>query len=101
MALHPRDMGVAKNGDTIGLEIKRAARGARDSLRRLQRQAINQIKIERTDAESARRVGAGLRLLVRLLAPDCFLHQRLEVLNAKADPSDAHYAQGFAAIGRQ
>ncbi len=85
MLLHPRNMGVAEHGDAVGLEIERAPRGARDALLGLQRQAVDEVEIERADAEAARFAGAIFRLLVGLPAPDRLLHRRLEVLHAEAD----------------
>ena len=96
--LHPRHMGVAEYRNPVGLEVEGAPRRVGDARLGLQRQAVDQVEIERADAERARGLSAGLRLLVRLHAPDGALHGRFEILHAEADAGDAHGPQRVAPV---
>jgi hypothetical protein len=101
MTLHPGHVSIAEHGDPVRLEIERAARGRHDPLDRLQRQAVDEIEIDRPSAERARRDSASLRLLEGLLAADGSLHRWLQVLHPETDPGDAHGGESVAAIGRE
>ena len=50
MTLHPRDVGVARNRNAVGFQVK-GARTVQNSLRCLKRQSVDQIEIERTNAQ--------------------------------------------------
>jgi hypothetical protein len=91
-------MGVTEDRNPVGLEVESAPRRRHDALGRLQRQAVDEVEIERSDAERARRVGARLRLRVGLLAADGLLHRGLEVLYAETDSSYAHGRESLAPI---
>ena len=98
MLLHPGNVGVAEHGDAVRLEVERAPRGLRHPLLGLQRQAVDEVEVERADAERTRGFGAGLRLLVGLHAADGALHRRLEVLHAEADAGHTHRTKRVPAV---
>ncbi len=91
-------MGVAEHRDPVGLEVERAPRGAGDALLGLQRQAVDQVEVERADAEVSRGVRAGLGLLVGLHASDGGLHGGLEILHAEADAGHPHGRERVPAV---
>lgn len=101
VTLHPRHVGVAEDSDAFGPEAERLARRSRHALGRLQGEAVDEVEIERTDAERPRRVGAGFRFLIGLFPADRLLDRGLEILDAEADPRHPNTAERLPAVGRE
>ena len=85
MGLERGDMGIAKDGEPVGLEPQRLLDGVEAGLHRLERQSIDQVKVDLREsrAPSACRTAAAVvsKLWTRLIAA-CTL--RVEALHAKA-----------------
>ncbi len=89
LLLHPRHVSIAEHRNTVRLDRQRAAHGGRNAVHGLVRQAVDQVEIDRTDANAAQPRRASGRGLERLDAPDGTLHFGVEILHAEAGPRGA------------
>ena len=94
LLLKPRDMGIAEHRHAIRAHADDLVDGIQKALRRLQREAINQIDVDGLKSEragtgqkqpwSSRTAGSGGLI---------FLHVRIEILNAHGNPVESQPAQ--------
>ena len=73
--------------------------GALERLRRLLRQAVDQVGVDRLEAERARRAHQVTHALEALHAVHRLLHRRVEVLDAEADAVEAQSRPARQALG--
>ncbi len=99
--LHPWHMRVAEHRGAVGPQFERPPRRAGHAFDRLQWQAIDEVEVQRMDAERAGGLGADLRLLVGLTAADGLLDGGFEILHAEADARHAHVAERGEAVRRK
>ena len=99
--LDPRNVRVAEHGEAVGLHFQNGVERFVERLRRLERQAVNQIQIDRAEAEFAHPVHRLLRHLARLDAMDRLLHFRIKILHAHRGAVEADFAQRDHVFARE
>ncbi len=86
-------MGVSVERDPVRAQRSHLLDGARQRIRRLQRQAVDQVGVDRFEADLARGLHQLRNLLVRLDAMHGLLDERVEVLHAEAQTVEAERCQ--------
>lgn len=92
--LHPGDVRVAEDRESLGGEREDVIQRAREGFRGLQGQAVNEVEIDRGDPRSAEPVHGLMVLRVRLEAVDRALDGRVGVLHTERSAMQPHLPQG-------
>ncbi len=95
-------VGVGIERDAVGPQRGHARHGVREARGRLARQAVDQVGVDRGEAEFARVGDQGAHLVERLNAVHGLLDGGVEVLHAEADavePAAPQVGEAFAAHG--
>ena len=100
LLLEPRDVSVAEERDTVRTEPDNLIHGVGEAVRRLVRQAVNQIHVDALETETARAEEQVARHFVGLQAMHRFLHVGVKILDAHAEAVEAELAEGFKMCAR-
>ena len=84
-----RQVRVAVDGEPVGARGDHRVERLRESVRRLLRQAVDQVDVDRAQAVAAAGLDDRERFLDRLHAVHRRLHRRVEILDAQACPVEA------------
>ena len=95
-----RQVGVGIERDAIGAQLLDLLQRMAEGFGRLLGQAVDQVDVDRLEADLARGLHQREHLLGRLHAMDRLLHRRIEVLHAEAQPVEAEPIQMLQALGR-
>ena len=90
-----RQVRVAVSGDAVRAQGDDLAQGHVEAGHGLQRQAVDQVDTHRLELGRTGGGDQGVDLLLALLAIDCGLHVRVEVLHAEAQAVETELAQVF------
>ena len=95
-----RQMRVCVQRDAVGPQRRELFHRARERFRGLARQAMDQVDVDRIEADRARRLHQRGHLVERLHAVHRALHVGVEVLHAETQSVEAQAAQMHQALGR-
>ena len=93
MALHPRDVSEGVARDPVGRYLKHPIDGRLESLGRLERETINEVRVDTTITAAPPMLHEGLCLLGRLNAMHALLDFGREVLDAHRHPVEAELGE--------
>ena len=99
--LDPRHVRVAEHGEPVGLHLQHGVERFVERLRRLVRQAVDEVEVDRAVAQLAHPIHRLLRHLARLDAVDGLLHLRIEILHAHRGAVEADFAQRDHVVARE
>ena len=86
-------MGIRVQRNAVGPQLHDLRQRAIKRLRRLARQAVDQIDIDGIKPQRTRRFHQSKDLFSRLHAVHCFLHFCVEILHTKAQPVEPQLCQ--------
>src|ERR1700722_10900183 len=95
LLFEPRDMRIAEQRDTVGLQLKNLVYSVAKTFRRLIRQTINEIDVDAVEVQVTRGEQQVARQFERLDSVDGHLHLGMEILDAHAEAVKAQATQGF------
>ena len=94
-------MRVTEHGEAVGFHFQHGVNRLAERFRRLKWQAVNQIQIDRTEAEFAHPVHCLLRHFAWLDAVDGLLHFRIKILHAHGGAVETDFAQRNHVFARE
>ena len=95
-----RQVSIGIQRDAVGPQLRDLSHGAGKGLRRLLGQAVDQVDIDRLEADAPRRSQQAAHLLEGLDAVHRLLHVGIEILHAEVQPVEAQRGQMLQALGR-
>ena len=95
LLLEPGHVGVAEKRDAVGLQLQDLIDRVAEALRRLIRQAVDQVHVDAVEFQARAPPSKVARQFERLNAVDGRLHFGMEILNAHAEAIEAQAREGF------
>ena len=99
--LDPRHVRVAEHRQPVGLHFQHDIERFVERLRRLVRQAVNQVEVDRAVTQFAHPIHRLLRHFARLDAVNGLLHLRVEILHAHRGAVETDFAQRDHVLARE
>ena len=100
MCLHPRDVSVAEERNPVGPHGKNLLDRTAYAIERLKRQPIQNVEVDRGNADCAHAIDHSAGLLGSLNAVYCGLDDGIEVLNANARAGDPGGGEAIVTVVR-
>jgi len=91
-------VGIAEHREPVRRHLDHRLQRLRKALRRLVRQAVDQVQVNRTEADAPRLIEHGFGHGPGLDAVDRFLNLRVYILYPQADPVKAEVPKGWQGI---